>query len=74
MHGLVIILFCVVPMIAWIATLISMHGYKLTGARMKEIQAINAVRRDAVNKGMSIQDALEKWKTIDQVPEEFIEK
>ena len=74
MHGLVIILFCVVPMIAWIATLIAMHGYKLTGARMKEIQAINAVRRDAVNKGMSIHDALEKWKTIDQVPEEFIEK
>lgn len=73
MHTLVIILFCIVPMLAWIATLAAMHGYKLTGARMKEIQSINAVRRDAISKGMNVDDALAKWTTIDQVPEEFKE-
>lgn len=71
MHTIVIILFCVVPMLAWIATLIAMRGYKLTGARMKEIQAINAVRKDAINKGMSVENAMQKWQTIDQVPDEF---
>lgn len=71
MHVLVILLFCIVPMIAWIATLVAMRGYKLTGARMKEIQAVNAVRRDAVNKGMDVQEALSKWKDIGDVPEEF---
>lgn len=73
MHTLVIILFCIVPMLAWIATLVAMHGYKLTGARMKEIQAINAVRRDAISKGMSVDKALARWTTIDQVPDEFKE-
>lgn len=73
MHTLVIILFCIVPMLAWIATLAAMHGYKLTGARMKEIQAINAVRRDAISKGMSVDKALARWTTIDQVPDEFKE-
>lgn len=67
MHTIVIILFCVVPMLAWIA----MRGYKLTGARMKEIQAINAVRKDAISKGMSVENAMQKWQTIDQVPDEF---
>lgn len=71
MHTMVIILFCVVPMLAWIATLIAMRGYKLTGARMKEIQAINAVRKDAISKGMSVENAMQKWQTIDQVPDEF---
>jgi len=71
MHIVVIILFCIVPMLAWIATLIAMKGYKLTGARMKEIQAVNAVRRDAVNKGMSLEEAMKTWQTIDQVPEAF---
>lgn len=71
MHVVVIILFCVVPMIAWIATLIAMKGYKLTGARMKEIQAINAVRKDAISKGAPLEEAMTKWQTIDQVPEEF---
>ncbi len=73
MHTLVIILFCIVPMLAWIATLVAMHGYKLTGAHMKEIQAINAVRRDAISKGMSVDKALARWTTIDQVPDEFKE-
>lgn len=73
MHMIVVILFCVVPMIAWIATLAAMHRYQLTGERMREIQMINAVRRDAVNNGMSVQEALERWKTIDQVPEAYKE-
>ena len=42
MNLVVIALFCVIPMLAWIATLWAMKGYTLTGAKMKEIQAINA--------------------------------
>lgn len=71
MKGLTIFLFCLVPMIAWVLTLIAMKGYTLTGKRMKEIQAVNAVRKDAVDKGMPLHQAMEQWKTIDQVPEEF---
>lgn len=71
MHMVVIVLFCIVPMLAWVATLAAMKGYTLTGARMKEIQAVNAVRKDAVSKGMRLEDAMEKWKTVEDVPEEF---
>ena len=60
MKGVVIILFCVVPMVAWIATLWAMKGYKLTGARMKEIQEINAKRKEAIAGGMSLEEAMEK--------------
>lgn len=60
MHVVVILLFCVVPMLAWIATLIAMKGYSLTGARMKEIQAVNAARKDAIAGGMSLSEAMEK--------------
>ena len=60
MKGVVIILFCIVPMIAWIATLWAMKGYKLTGARMKEIQEINAKRKDAIAGGWSLEEAMEK--------------
>jgi len=60
MKGVVIILFCIVPMVAWIATLWAMKGYKLTGARMKEIQEINAKRKDAIAEGMSLEEAMEK--------------
>ena len=35
-------------MIAWVATLIAMKGYSLTGGKMKEIQVIYVCRRDAV--------------------------
>lgn len=62
MKTVVIILFCVVPMLAWIATLAAMKGYKLTGARMKEIQAVNAQRKDAIAKGMSLEKAMETYK------------
>lgn len=62
MHWVVIILFCAVPMLAWIATLIAMKGYTLTGKRMKEIQAVNAKRKEAISQGMSLEEAMEKWK------------
>ena len=71
MHMVVIALFCIVPMLAWIATLIAMKGYTLTGARMKEIQAVNAMRKDAVNKGMRLEEAMDKWKAAKDVPKEF---
>ena len=72
MKTIVLVLFCVIPMIAWALTLWAMKGYSLTGERMKEIQAVNAVRRDAIAKGMSMEEALKTWTTIDQVPEEFL--
>ena len=71
MHGVVVVLFCVVPMLAWIATLIAMKGYSLTGERMKEIQAVNAVRKDGIGKGMSLKEAMDKWKTMEDLPEEL---
>lgn len=71
MHMVVIVLFCIVPMLAWVATLVAMKGYTLTGARMKEIQAVNAVRKEAVSNGMRLEDAMLQWKTAEDVPEEF---
>lgn len=71
MHGVVVILFCVVPMLAWIATLIAMKGYSLTGERMKEIQAVNAVRKEGISKGMSLEEVMNKWQKLEDVPEEF---
>ncbi len=71
MNWVVIVLFCVIPMLAWAATLIAMKNYSLTGERMKEIQAVNAVRKDAIAKGMSLEEAMATWQTMDQVPQEF---
>lgn len=71
MHGVVVVLFCVVPMLAWVATLVAMKGYSLTGARMKEIQAVNAARKDGISKGMTLEETMEKWKSMEDVPEEF---
>ena len=67
----IIVLFCAIPMVAWAATLIAMKGYSLTGEKMKEIQAVNACRRDAVANGMKLEDAMEKWQTVDQLPAEY---
>ena len=53
--------FCVVPMIAWAATLWAMHGYKLTGKKMKEIQEVNAARKQGIAKGMTVEEAIQKW-------------
>ena len=64
MNWVVIILFCVIPMIAWILTLISMKGYELTGPRMKEIQAVNNKRKEAMANGMSFEEASKKYVTI----------
>ena len=41
------------------------------GAKMKEIQAVNACRRDAVANCMKLEDAMAKWQTIDQLPAEY---
>lgn len=71
MKTVVLVLFCIIPMIAWALTLWAMKGYSLTGERMKEIQAVNAVRKDAIAKGMSTEEAIATWQTIDQVPMEF---
>lgn len=71
MNWVVIVLFCIIPMIAWIATLIAMKGYDLTGARMKEIQAINAARKAEVAKGKTLEQAMQMYKTVDQIPAEF---
>jgi len=49
-------------MAAWAATLICMKGYELTGPRMKEIQEINAKRKEAIAAGMSMEEAMETFK------------
>ncbi len=54
----VIVMFCVIPMLAWTATLIAMKGYTLTGEKMKTIQAVNAARKEAVAGGMSLEQAM----------------
>ncbi len=59
----VIIMFCIIPMLAWAATLIAMHGYSLTGAKMKEIQAVNTARKKAIAEGMSLEEAMKVYQT-----------
>ena len=61
MNVVVIVLFCVIPMVAWAATLIAMKGYSLTGERMKEIQETNALRSAAVADGMTLDEAMAKY-------------
>ena len=58
MNWVVIVLFCVIPMIAWILTLWAMKGYELDGERVKTVQAVNAARRAAVADGMSMEEAM----------------
>jgi Na+/melibiose symporter-like transporter len=58
MQGVVIVLFCLIPMIAWALTLLSMKGYSLDGERIKTIQAVNAARKEAVAGGMSMDEAM----------------
>ena len=58
MNWVVIVLFCLIPMLAWGLTLISMRGYELDGKRVKQIQAVNAARSAAVEKGMSMEEAM----------------
>ena len=54
-----IVMFCIIPMLAWAATLLAMKGYSLTGEKMKTIQAVNAARKEAVAGGMSLGQAME---------------
>ncbi len=58
MNWVVIVLFCLVPMAAWILTLWAMKGYELDGKRVKTIQAVNAARKTAIENGMSLQEAM----------------
>ncbi len=67
-----IICFCLLPMAAWAITIFAMTRYGLSGKRLQEIQAVNAVRKAAVSGGMSMEQAMETWKTIDQVPAAFV--
>jgi len=55
----VIVMFCVIPMLVWAATLIAMKGYSLTGEKMKAIQKVNAARKEAVANGMSLEQAMQ---------------
>ena len=57
----VIVMFCVIPMLAWAATLWAMKGYSLTGAKMKEIQAVNSARKQGIAQGLSLEEAMAKW-------------
>ncbi len=58
MNWVVIVLFCLIPMLAWVLTLIAMKGYSLDGQRVKTIQAVNAARKAAVADGMSMECAM----------------
>ena len=67
-----IICFCLLPMAAWLVTTFCMTRYSLSGKKMQEVQAVNAVRKAAVNGGMPMSEAMTTWQTIDQVPERFV--
>jgi Na+/melibiose symporter-like transporter len=58
MNWVVIALFCIIPMVAWALTLVSMKGYSLDGERVKVIQAVNAARKAAIADGMSTDEAM----------------
>ncbi len=59
MNWVVIALFCIVPMVAWLLTLWAMKGYELDGKRVKTIQAVNAARKAAIADGMSLEQAMQ---------------
>ena len=58
MNFVVIVLFCLIPMLAWLLTLISMKGYSLDAQRIKTIQAVNAARKAAIAGGMTMEEAM----------------
>ena len=58
MNWVVIALFCLIPMVAWVLTLVAMKGYSLDGKRVKTIQAVNAARKAAVANGMPMEEAM----------------
>ena len=57
MNWVVIALFCIVPMCAWALTLLVMRKYELDGERIKTIQAVNAARKQAIEGGMTMEEA-----------------
>ncbi len=59
MNWVVIVLFCLIPMASWVATLVAMRGYSLTGEKMKTISKVNAARRRAIAGGMSPEEAMQ---------------
>ena len=59
MNWVVIVLFCIVPMAAWAATLLAMRGYELDGKRVKTINAVNTARKAAIARGMSMEEAMQ---------------
>lgn len=67
-----IICFCLLPMASWLITTFCMTKYSLSGKKLQEIQAVNAVRKAAVNGGMTMEQAMNTWQTIDQVPDMFV--
>ena len=62
MNWVVIVLFCIIPMAAWAITLLVMRKYELTGDRMKKIQEINNKRKEAIANGMTMEEAMAKYK------------
>ncbi len=58
MNWVVIVLFCIIPMLAWLLTLVAMKGYELDGQRIKTVQAVNAARKTAIANGMSMEEAM----------------
>ncbi len=62
MKIVVIVLFCIIPMIAWAISLFAMKGYILTGDKMKQIQKVNAERLQALSEGKSVEDVMNNIK------------
>ncbi len=58
MNWVIIVLFCLVPMTAWLLTLLAMRGYELDGKRVKTINAVNTARRQAIAGGMAPEEAI----------------
>ena len=67
MNWVVIALFCIVPMVAWVLTLWAMKGYELSGPRMKEIQAINNARKELVANGATLEEAMAQIQTVEDI-------
>ena len=59
MNWVVVVLFCVIPMVAWVLTLLAMGRYELDGKRIKTINAVNAARKAAIAAGMSREEAMQ---------------
>lgn len=71
MNWVVIVLFCIIPMLAWVATLWAMKSYSLSGSNMKEIQRVNAARKAAVEGGMSVEKAMSSFQASEDVQQQL---